>query len=82
MQQNNSVSLEQAIEAEPLAVSPETPLEEVIKLMSRNWATSCVLAVGDSRDTPRLPTQFQHSCVLAIANSAVVGILTEKDVVQ
>ena len=81
MQQNNSVTLEQAIEGKPLTVSPESPLGEVIELMSRDWTTSCVLAVKNSNDLPKLPTQFQHSCVLAIANSEVVGILTERDVV-
>lgn len=82
MQQNDLISLEQAIEEKPLAVSPETPLEEVIELMSRSWATSCVLAVGEPINRPKLPTQFRHSCVVAIANSEVVGILTERDVVN
>ncbi|MGF1589311.1 MAG: CBS domain-containing protein [Pleurocapsa sp.] len=77
MQQNNSISLEQAVETELLAVSPETPLEEVIELMSQNWTNSCLLTAEDSI-RGAIITPVVHSCVLAIANSQIQGIFTEQ----
>lgn len=81
MQQNNSISLEQAVDREPLIMPPENLVEEAIARMSRTWATSCVLAVGQI-GISNSPTQFHHSCVLVTASSQVLGILTERAVVR
>ncbi len=77
MEQNNSISLEQAVETELLAVSPETPLEEAIELMSRNWTNSCLLAAEDPI-SQAVFAPVDRSCILAIANSQIQGIFTEQ----
>ncbi|MDJ0590426.1 MAG: PAS domain-containing protein [Pleurocapsa sp. MO_226.B13] len=86
MEQKNSISLEQAVEREPLTMPPETPIEEVIGLMSKSWTNSCVLScilAGDDRTvTVDSLAPFRHSCVLAIADSQIVGILTEQTLVS
>ena len=81
MPQTNSISLKQAVEEEPLAVAPETPLLEVIKLMSRDWDNSCVLG-KESQQIFNTISQADCSCVLAIANSQVQGILTQQALVE
>ena len=86
MEQKNSISLEQAVEREPLTMPPETPIEEVIGLMSKSWTNSCVLScilAGDDRTvTVDSLAPFHHSCVLAIADSQLVGVLTEQTLVS
>ncbi|MDJ0635651.1 MAG: CBS domain-containing protein [Xenococcaceae cyanobacterium MO_188.B29] len=82
MQQNNFISLEQAVERDPLTVSPEIPLEQVIELMSRSWANSCLLSKDDRVAETSLIASVNSSCVLAIANSQLLGIFTERDLVR
>ncbi|MEM7594084.1 MAG: CBS domain-containing protein, partial [Cyanobacteria bacterium P01_A01_bin.83] len=81
MPQPNSISLKQAVEEEPLVVAPETPLLDVIKLMSRDWDNSCVLG-EESQQIFNSLAQADCSCVLAIANSQLEGILTEQALVE
>lgn len=78
MQQNNSISWEQAIEKELLALSPEILLEEAIALMSQNWTKSCLLTVEDSISRSGFLAPVDRSCVLAIANCQIQGIFTEQ----
>ncbi|VEP15184.1 PAS domain S-box (modular protein) [Hyella patelloides LEGE 07179] len=79
---NNFIALEQAIEREPLAVSPELPLEEVIDLMSQSWTNSCLLVGEDRVAEAKSIASVDYSCVLAIANSQLLGIFTERDLVR
>ena len=79
MQQNNFVSLEQALDRHPLTVAPEMPLDEVITLMSEGWMNSCLL---EHNLTASEETLVGASCALAIANSQIIGIFTERDLVQ
>ena len=81
MQQNNFISLEQAVERDPLTVSPEIPLEQVIELMSRSWTNSCLLSKDDRVAETSLIASVNSSCVLAIDNSQLLGIFTERDLV-
>ena len=81
MQQDNSIALAQAIERAPLTVSPDVLLEEVMELMSQNWANSCQLASEGVADA-KLIASVEDSCVLAIANSQILGILTKRDLVR
>jgi PAS domain S-box-containing protein len=80
MQQNSFISLEQAVERNPIVVSPEIFLEEVVRLMSLGWASSCQLLKSD-RATD-LVASMCKDYVLAIAESRLLGIFTESDLVQ
>lgn len=82
MQQNNFISLEQAVDRAPLTVSPEIPLEQVIELMSQSWTNSCLLSKDDRVAETSLIASVNPSCVLAIANSQLLGIFTERDLVR
>lgn len=81
MPQHNSISLQQAVEEELLTVAPETPLAEVIRLMSQDWTTSCILE-EEAKNSPNSLVSIHHSCVLAIANSQLEGIFTEQALVK
>lgn len=82
MEQNNLISLEQAMESKPLAVTPETLLSEAIELMSRNWTNSCLLTVREGISPAELFTSVDRSCIIAIADSQVQGILTQQALVR
>lgn len=82
MQLNNFISLEQAVDREPLIVDPKMPVEEVIELMSQNWQHSCLLEDTDDDLANSFNTPVHISCVLAIADSQLQGIFTERDLVR
>ena len=75
----NFVSLEQALVRHPLMVAPDMPLEEVIALMTQDYANSCDL---EENLAVTSKTRVNLSCVLAIAESQLVGIFTERDLVK
>lgn len=78
MQQDGFISIEQAFDRDPIVVSPETRLTEVVKLMSRGWTNSCLLS-----ENPRVTVAQTHDgYVLAIADSQLLGIFTERDLVR
>ena len=60
-------SVRQAINRHPLTTTPDTPVEEVILLMSRT-SSSCVLMI-EPADTPQ-------------EKPTIVGIFTEQDIIQ
>ncbi|MFW6358825.1 MAG: CBS domain-containing protein [Chroococcales cyanobacterium] len=83
-----SLTLEPAIDSHFLTVSPDTPLVEVLALMSRS-RSSCLL--------PSLPpeTAAVHEweadietsnalagCVLVVENQQLLGVFTERDIVS
>ena len=73
-----SLPLEQIINHHPLIVSSETPLAKVLELISQSWSNSCNLA----RNEENLVTSVPISYALVMSNSQILGILTERDIVQ
>jgi PAS domain S-box-containing protein len=82
MQQNQRFSLEQAIEPNPLIVTLDTPLVEVIQLMSQRWVRSCHPEKNDSTTDEKEATLARTSYALVIEDSQVIGIFTERDLVR
>ena len=73
--------LEDAIERQPLMVSPDTSLVEAIALISQAHHQTCRLTKeATSVDRPALTGRA--SCVLITQGRTVLGILTERDVVR
>ena len=72
--------LEAVIDREPLIVSPDTPLTEAIALMSevRNLSGR----VEGDRTNSEFSSSNDFSCVLIAADSKLLGILTERDIVK
>lgn len=83
MQENQRFSLEQAIERNPVIVTPDTPLLEVIKLMSRGWVENCQLDNNDDNSAwdDSLIAEPNSSCALVMQDSQLLGIFTQRDVV-
>ena len=83
MQHNQWFSLEQAIEREPLIVTPNTLVVEVINLMSQGWVRNCRLDNYDSASDESLVIQeHSSSCAVVIDDGQLLGIFTERDVVR
>ena len=76
-QPNNFFSLEQVVDSQPLTVTAETPLREVIRLM-QSWGNSC--SFNDNETDASLGSN--NSCVLVVENSQLSGIFTERDLVK
>ena len=73
----SSISLQAAIDLRPLTVAPSTPVLEALALMAKS-SSSCILPsiVLPSLHEPR------PSCVLVLSGTALVGLLTERDIVR
>ena len=82
MQQPHPMSIEQITESELLAISSETLIKDLIQTMSKSWTNNCLLTVKNQLDVSNILSPMCHSCVIAIANSQVEGILTERDLVR
>ena len=82
MAANQNFLLEQAIDRHPLIISPETPLTEVIELMSQAQAVSCRLTEKDSTANDSLDDLPTTGCALVMTNAQLLGILTERDMVR
>ncbi len=76
----NSFSIDRAFNRHPLMVNPLTPLMETIALMNRSHVTSCNLEHDDSEFNSLIPAIT--SCALVMADSQLLGIFTERDLVQ
>jgi CBS domain-containing protein len=76
-----SFSVEDAIERHPLIVEPTTSLIEAITLISQNHDQSCLL-VEEMTVADRPNKVVRVSCILVMQNQTLLGILTERDVVQ
>ncbi|MBE9128688.1 MULTISPECIES: PAS domain S-box protein [unclassified Coleofasciculus] len=75
----SSLAIETAIDSHPLTVAPETPLAEVIALMSQNRKSR------NNEHSPlssSLRDEGRTSCVLVMEGVQLVGLLTEQDVVK
>jgi diguanylate cyclase (GGDEF)-like protein/PAS domain S-box-containing protein len=73
--------LDAAINPNPLTVSPQTPLCEVIALMSQ-VRQSCSLPIPHRISTDNLIQDGRASCVLVMEDSRLVGIVTQRDLVR
>lgn len=71
-------NLEQVLELNPLIVSPETSLSEVVAVMSQSQGSGCQLS---EKDEPT-PTTQQSSYALVVSEERLVGIFTERDLVK
>ena len=84
MQPNNFFALKQVIDRQPLTVTLQTPLIEVISLMQQ-WGNSCTFS--DNRNANINTTEDSlasrdNSCVLIVENRQLRGIFTERDLVK
>ncbi|MBD1939427.1 CBS domain-containing protein [Microcoleus sp. FACHB-68] len=93
-----SSALDRAIDPSPLIVAPETPLVDVLALMSQ-VRSSCPLPVASSSLNATILSEIRASCVLVMAgmpagmhcqvpgaqvmgNVPILGIFTERDIVR
>ena len=76
----NSFSIEQVLNRHPLIVNPSTPLIETIGLMNQSRVASCNL--DDNDDEFNSLIHAHVSCALVMVNSQLLGIFTERDLVQ
>ncbi len=76
----NSFSLEQFLNRNPLIVNPSTPLIETIGLMNRGSVTNCNLGDDDSEFDSLIHTHASYALVMA--DSELLGIFTERDLVR
>jgi CBS domain-containing protein len=72
----------EAIDRQPLTVTPETLLVDAIELMSQTRGQSCILANVDSTSEETSINESRSSCVLVMQNSQLLGIFTERDIVR
>jgi PAS domain S-box-containing protein len=84
VQPHTFFSLKQVIDRQPLTVTSQTPLTEVIGLM-QEWGNSCRFsdevdlaadASGNGND------RSNNSCVLVVSGRCLEGIFTERDLVK
>jgi len=76
-------SLQQALDNQPLKVTPQTPLNDVIHLMSQASVHCHIPLRSSDRSEPPAMTTQHTSCVLVMDDDhQLTGILTEKDIVR
>ena len=73
--------LEDAIERQPLTVSPDTSLAHAIALISQAHHQTCLLTEDEIAPNKAAITG-RASCVLITQGKTILGILTERDVVR
>ncbi|NJN32132.1 MAG: hypothetical protein HC824_18230 [Synechococcales cyanobacterium RM1_1_8] len=83
MQQENHLILNQAINEQPLIVTPELALTEVIHRMNQDWGRSCQLSEGAPESNQGLLfAPRQPRCALIMEAGRLQGIFTERDLVK
>lgn len=75
-------SLEDAIDRHPLVVSPDTPLTDVVALMSQTRGNSCFVWGVDAKSRTNSQRGARSSCVLVMQRTELLGIFTERDIVK
>lgn len=75
-------SVEDAIDQRPLVVTPDTPLTDVITLMSRTRGNTCSLPDYDSAIGCYSMQGVRSSSVLVMDGAQLLGIFTERDIVR
>ena len=81
MQQTAFFSLEQVIDRQPITVSPQTLLCEVVSLM-HSWGNSCDVSDRGHMDLENTTVRSNNSCVLVVEGDRLQGIFTERDLVK
>ena len=76
----NSFSIEQVLDHHPLIVTPSTPLIETIGLMNQSSVASCNLEEDDSEFNSLIHSPTSYA--LVVADLQLLGIFTERDLVQ
>ncbi len=71
-----SPELEAAIDYQPLIVTPDTRLSTVIALMVKKQGNNSTLPQGGKT------LKRQNSCALVMEGKNLLGIFTEKDIIQ
>jgi hypothetical protein len=76
-------ALEEAIDRNPLTLSPDTLLSDAIFLMSNARGQSCLLDQTLNPIQNEIgKSESRSSCVLVIKDSTLLGIFTERDIVR
>jgi len=76
------IAIQDAIDRNPLVVTPDTPLVEAIALMNQARGSSCSLSNKANKDIGATMTGARSSCVLVMSGWELLGIFTERDIVQ
>lgn len=86
MQQNEPMvgtpNLEEAINYQPLTLTPETALVDVIARMSQTPFSSCDLGAPPQASSDSETEAFRPTCALIMQDQEILGILTERDIVR
>jgi PAS domain S-box-containing protein len=77
-----TLSLHQALDLQPLKVTSNTNLNEIVHLMSQSSMHCHIPVTGDDDSLPRALPQQETSCVIIMDQERLAGILTEKDLVR
>ena len=80
MQPNSFFSLNKIIDRQPLSVSSETCLKDVVQQM-QEWGNSCSFTEEEEHTAGNALTR-NNSCALIVENSQLQGIFTERDLVK
>jgi PAS domain S-box-containing protein len=75
-------SLEQVIDRSPITISADALMSDVVTRMSQPPGSHCCLLDPDAHHHSDLHRTKHSSCVLVMAESELVGILTERDIVR
>lgn len=77
-------ALEKVLDPFPLTISPDTPLKNVLILMSQGQGNICEISGKDSQEKTEIFSGLMRraSCVLIVENERPIGLLSERDVVQ
>lgn len=75
-------NLEEAIDYQPLIITPCTLVVDVIAVMSQTAGRSCYLANLASPSDSITQTGARSSCVLVMEEEKLLGIVTERDIVR
>ncbi len=76
------IAIQDAIDRNPLVVTPDTPLVEAIALMNQARGSSCSLSNKANKDIGATMRGARSSCVLVMSGWELLGIFTERDIVQ
>ena len=74
-------NLETAIIRDPITVAADTPLDEVITLITKSRG-SCCLAVSEPNSLETAKQEGRGSCVIIVENNQPIGIITERNIIQ
>jgi CBS domain-containing protein len=74
--------LEEAIDRHPLIVTSATLLTETVGLMSQVQNLSCSLPNFQDCPEKHIPSEVRSNCVLVMEGTKLMGIFTERDLVQ